>query len=181
MLCCSVSIPLFLCILAVQSYAKNMGLYGERIGSLTVITSDPKTTKKVDSQLKSVSTPTYQPVICHSCRWLFFQCIGQGSYLILWTSPQPMLRPYFNQTACLISNEAPASWIQQIADDLAMVQVIRPMYSNPPRHGAAIVTAILSDPQLYSQWKVSTFGVEQCLCVCTCLHHCSVFTHEMCC
>ena len=38
----------------VQSYAKNMGLYGERIGSLTIITSDPKTTKKVDSQLKAV-------------------------------------------------------------------------------------------------------------------------------
>ena len=38
-----------------QSYAKNMGLYGERIGSLTVITSDPTTTKKVDSQLKAVS------------------------------------------------------------------------------------------------------------------------------
>lgn len=38
-----------------QSYAKNMGLYGERIGSLTVITSDPGTTKKVDSQLKAVS------------------------------------------------------------------------------------------------------------------------------
>ena len=37
-----------------QSYAKNMGLYGERIGSLTVVTSDPSTTKKVDSQLKSV-------------------------------------------------------------------------------------------------------------------------------
>lgn len=42
-----------LCVI-VQSYAKNMGLYGERIGSLTVITSDPKTTKKVDSQLKAV-------------------------------------------------------------------------------------------------------------------------------
>ena len=59
MLCCSLSIPLLVCILAVQSYAKNMGLYGERIGSLTVITSDPKTTKKVDSQLKSVSTLIY--------------------------------------------------------------------------------------------------------------------------
>ncbi len=62
MLCCSVSTPLFLCILAVQSYAKNMGLYGERIGSLTVITSDPKTTKKVDSQLKSVSTLIYSNI-----------------------------------------------------------------------------------------------------------------------
>lgn len=34
------------------------------------------------------------------------------------------------------------------------MQVIRPMYSNPPKHGAEIVTAILSDQQLYSQWKV---------------------------
>ena len=33
-------------------------------------------------------------------------------------------------------------------------QVIRPLYSNPPRHGAAIVVAILSDPQLYKQWRV---------------------------
>ena len=41
--------------LVVQSYAKNMGLYGERVGSLTVTTSDPATTKKVDSQLKAVS------------------------------------------------------------------------------------------------------------------------------
>ena len=81
---------------------------------------------------------------------------------------------------CLISDEAPASRFQQIADDLAMVQVIRPMYSNPPRHGAAIVTAILSDPELYSQWKVSTFGVQHFLCVCTHLYHCIVFTHHMC-
>ena len=81
MLCCLLSIPLLGCILTVQSYAKNMGLYGERIGSLTVITSDPKTTKKVDSQLKAVSTPIHNPVICHSCTWLFSQCTDQGATL----------------------------------------------------------------------------------------------------
>lgn len=31
--------------------------------------------------------------------------------------------------------------------------VIRPMYSSPPAHGAAIVVKVLSDPQLYSLWK----------------------------
>lgn len=30
--------------------------------------------------------------------------------------------------------------------------LIRPMYSNPPIHGARIVTEILSDPTLKSQW-----------------------------
>jgi len=57
------------------------------------------------------------------------------------------------------------------------VQVIRPMYSNPPRHGAAIVTAILSDPELYSQWKVSTSGVQHRLCMCT-VFITAVFSHK---
>ena len=35
-----------------------------------------------------------------------------------------------------------------------LLQVIRPMYSNPPKHGSAIVTTILSDRELFSQWKV---------------------------
>ena len=30
--------------------------------------------------------------------------------------------------------------------------LVRPMYSNPPIHGARIVTEILSDPSLKSQW-----------------------------
>ena len=38
-------------------------------------------------------------------------------------------------------------------------QVIRPMYSNPPRHGAAIVATILGDPRLYEQWKVELKGM----------------------
>ena len=28
------------------------------------------------------------------------------------------------------------------------------MYSNPPKHGAAIVATILNDPALLAQWKV---------------------------
>ncbi len=35
------------------------------------------------------------------------------------------------------------------------MQVIRPMFSNPPRHGAAIVVEVLSDPRLYAEWRVS--------------------------
>jgi aspartate/tyrosine/aromatic aminotransferase len=30
--------------------------------------------------------------------------------------------------------------------------IVRPMYSNPPIHGARIVTEIISDPSLKSQW-----------------------------
>ena len=32
--------------------------------------------------------------------------------------------------------------------------VVRPMYSNPPLHGARIAGTILNDAQLYAQWYV---------------------------
>lgn len=31
--------------------------------------------------------------------------------------------------------------------------IIRGMYSNPPSHGARIVAYVLSNPELYAQWK----------------------------
>ncbi|TYH61137.1 hypothetical protein ES332_D07G029500v1 [Gossypium tomentosum] len=66
-----------------QSYSKNMGLYGERIGSLSIVCKTADVARRVESQLKLI---------------------------------------------------------------------IRPLYSNPPIHGAAIVTAILKDRDLYQKW-----------------------------
>lgn len=66
-----------------QSYAKNMGLYGERAGAFSLITSDKDEAARTLSQLKIL---------------------------------------------------------------------IRPMYSNPPIHGARIVTTILSTPELKEIW-----------------------------
>ncbi|XP_069757047.1 aspartate aminotransferase, mitochondrial isoform X2 [Narcine bancroftii] len=42
-----------------QSFAKNMGLYGERVGGFTVICSDPDEAKRVESQLKILIRPMY--------------------------------------------------------------------------------------------------------------------------
>lgn len=67
-----------------QSFAKNFGLYGERVGVLNMICDDADEAARVLSQLKII---------------------------------------------------------------------IRPMYSNPPCHGARIVNAVLSDPALESQWR----------------------------
>lgn len=66
-----------------QSYAKNFGLYGERIGCLSFVAEDADEAKRIESQVKIL---------------------------------------------------------------------IRPMYSNPPIHGAHIVKTILSDDTLKSQW-----------------------------
>lgn len=66
-----------------QSYAKNMGLYGERAGAFSLITSSKEEAERTMSQLKIL---------------------------------------------------------------------IRPMYSNPPVHGARIVTTILGSPELRAEW-----------------------------
>ncbi|TFK77048.1 glutamic oxaloacetic transaminase AAT1 [Pluteus cervinus] len=73
-----------------QSFAKNMGLYGERVGAFSITTKDAEEKARVDSQLKIV---------------------------------------------------------------------IRPMYSNPPLHGARIANTILSAPSLYAQWEGEVKGM----------------------
>lgn len=41
---------------------------------------------------------------------------------------------------------------QAVAVKSQLQQLARPMYSNPPVHGALIVSTILSDPDLKSLW-----------------------------
>ncbi|XP_031102771.1 aspartate aminotransferase, cytoplasmic [Ipomoea triloba] len=72
------------CLVA-QSYAKNMGLYGERVGALSIVCKNADVASRVESQLKLV---------------------------------------------------------------------IRPMYSNPPLHGASIVATILKDRNMFQEWTV---------------------------
>ncbi|KAF2866076.1 pyridoxal phosphate-dependent transferase [Massariosphaeria phaeospora] len=66
-----------------QSFAKNMGLYGERVGAFSVVCESTEEKKRVDSQIKIL---------------------------------------------------------------------VRPLYSNPPIHGARIASEILNDPALNKQW-----------------------------
>lgn len=70
-------------LLVANSFSKNFGLYGERVGTLCLLTLHQEATKKVGSQIK---------------------------------------------------------------------QLIRGNFSNPPRHGAKIVTEILESPYLKSEW-----------------------------
>eukprot|EP00752_Nemacystus_decipiens_P003765 g3466.t1 len=47
------------CIALAQSFAKNFGLYGERIGALSVVCNDAEEAARVGSQLKIVIRPMY--------------------------------------------------------------------------------------------------------------------------
>ncbi|KAI1087315.1 aspartate aminotransferase [Rostrohypoxylon terebratum] len=73
-----------------QSFAKNMGLYGERVGAFSIVASTPEEKKRVESQLKIL---------------------------------------------------------------------VRPLYSNPPLHGARIASEILNNPALNQQWLGEVKGM----------------------
>lgn len=73
-----------------QSFAKNMGLYGERAGAFSIVCESAEEKKRVDSQIKII---------------------------------------------------------------------VRPMYSNPPIHGARIAAEILNNQVLYDEWLVEVKGM----------------------
>ncbi|WPH04083.1 aminotransferase, class-I, pyridoxal-phosphate-binding [Acrodontium crateriforme] len=73
-----------------QSFAKNMGLYGERCGAFSIVCSSPEEKTRVDSQIKIL---------------------------------------------------------------------VRPLYSNPPVHGARIAATILNDAELNKQWLGEVKGM----------------------
>jgi len=48
-----------------QSFAKNFGLYGERVGAIHVVCSKPEVVEPVRSQLKQISRAAYSNPPCH--------------------------------------------------------------------------------------------------------------------
>lgn len=55
-------------LLIAQSYAKNLGLYGERVGALTFVCGSPEVAARVESQLKMVIRPMYSNPPAHGAR-----------------------------------------------------------------------------------------------------------------
>lgn len=51
-----------------QSFAKNMGLYGERTGSISIVTESADSTAAVESQLKKLIRPMYSSPPIHGSR-----------------------------------------------------------------------------------------------------------------
>jgi aspartate aminotransferase len=51
-----------------QSFAKNMGLYGERVGAFSIVTASSEEKKRVDSQIKILVRPLYSNPPIHGAR-----------------------------------------------------------------------------------------------------------------
>ncbi|EPY49344.1 aspartate aminotransferase [Schizosaccharomyces cryophilus OY26] len=58
------NIPMFLC----QSFAKNMGLYGERVGCFSALTASPEEAARFESQLKILVRASYSNPPVHGAR-----------------------------------------------------------------------------------------------------------------
>lgn len=55
-------------VLCCQSFAKNMGLYGQRVGAVHIVCADAAEAKRVDSQLKILIRPMYSNPPVHGAR-----------------------------------------------------------------------------------------------------------------
>lgn len=55
-------------ILLAQSYAKNFGLYGERVGALSAVCESAEEAKALESQLKGIIRPMYSSPPVHGAR-----------------------------------------------------------------------------------------------------------------
>jgi len=70
-------------IFVTQSYSKNFGLYGERIGALSIVNQDKQTADKVMSQLKTVIRPMYSSPQLHGAR-LVATVLNDGPMTATW-------------------------------------------------------------------------------------------------
>lgn len=139
-----------------QSYAKNMGLYGQRVGCFSIVCDSPAEAKAVESQMKVGQAPGRLP-------WPSVRHDSRG--------PASRQRPACSLQVCASGQPAAARRMRRcgVLQRLVMAffmwappklppvpqALARPMYSNPPLHGALLVHTILSDPELKQQWWVA--------------------------
>jgi aspartate aminotransferase len=56
-----------------QSFAKNMGLYGERVGAFSLVTASPEEKARVDSQLKIIIRVSIMAIVsCFGLKDILF-------------------------------------------------------------------------------------------------------------
>ena len=72
-------------IMLSQSYAKNFGLYGERIGALSVVCADADEKARVESQLKILVRPMYSNPPVYGAR-IVAEVLGDPALRAQWTA-----------------------------------------------------------------------------------------------
>ena len=71
-------------ILLCQSYAKNFGLYGERVGALSAVCASKEEKAALESQLKAIIRPMYSSPPIHGAR-IVKEVLGDAALRAQWT------------------------------------------------------------------------------------------------
>jgi hypothetical protein len=79
-------------ILVSQSYSKNLGLYGERVGAINAVLADADTAKRVTSQMKRIARALYSNPPTHGAR-IAAEVVGGwlAAWLLCWMMVQGRL------------------------------------------------------------------------------------------
>lgn len=77
-------------IMVSQSYSKNLGLYGERVGAINVVCSDKETADKTLSQLKRIARAMYSNPPVHGAR-IVAEVVNQESMFDEWKAEMEMM------------------------------------------------------------------------------------------
>ena len=101
-------------MLAAQSFAKNMGLYGERIGSINIICKDQETSEHILSQMKILVRKMYSNPPIHGAK-IVATILGDKELFEEWTVELKaivgrilLMRKSLHDA--LIANECPGNW-----------------------------------------------------------------------
>jgi len=112
-------------ILLAQSFAKNMGLYGERVGALSVVCDHEAEAKAVESQLKLVIRPMYSSPPLHGAR-IVAKVLGTPTLRELWLRECKEMadrimdmRALLRQELVRLDPDATGSW-QHMTDQIGM-------------------------------------------------------------
>lgn len=110
-------------MLVAQSYSKNLGLYGQRVGSLTVVTRSSKPVETIKSHLERIVRETYASPPSYGAR-IVSTILSDRSLKENWQDDlDNMVCRIRNMRSmlydCLIKNEAPGNW-SHIANQTGM-------------------------------------------------------------
>lgn len=97
-----------------QSYAKNMGMYGERVGALTVISSHKGNEDAIRSQLKAIIRATYSSPPKHGAL-VAAKILGDESMFKEWEMELAKMADRIKDMrsklqAALVTNKTPGNW-----------------------------------------------------------------------
>jgi aspartate aminotransferase len=122
-------------IMVAQSYSKNLGLYGERVGALNVVLNDANVSFGNSRQCWHSAAAMFS-THAFACAPVWLAMCKTHWWLVV-------------STVCLCC----CCWQAAKAVLSQLKRLARALWSNPPTHGARIAAEVVGDASMFEQWK----------------------------